>query len=95
MAQLAERAGHPHRAGGSNGRGRSTDGRDDLTRIRGIGKQTQLQLYDAGVTTYEQLAELDEADIPELAERTGLPESKLRNGGWQDGARHRLRERQG
>jgi len=51
------------------------------------------ELWSGAESAFEQLAGLAEDEIPELAERSGLPESKLRNGGWQEGARHRLTER--
>ena len=57
---------------------------DDLTRLAGIGPVFSQRLRDAGITTFSQLAALDEEQI---AEALGWPRSRVE--------RERLRERAG
>ena len=58
---------------------------DDLQEIRGIGPVYEQALRAYGVRTFEQLAEIDAAD---LAEHLGVPVSKVAD--WAQQAKTRL-----
>jgi len=64
----------------------SEDVRDDLTAIKGIGSATQEQLYDAGLTTYAQLAD---ASHDAICDALGADLSADRLTSWQEAARDR------
>ena len=44
-------------------------GRDDLKRIKGIGRQIEAKLNDAGITSYEQIAGWTKGDVAEWSEK--------------------------
>jgi predicted flap endonuclease-1-like 5' DNA nuclease len=60
------------------------DAPDDLTAIKGIGSATQEQLYAAGLTTYQQLAD---ASGDAICEALGADISADRLNAWRDSAR--------
>ncbi len=45
---------------------------DDLTRIEGVGPKYRDILYEAGISTYAQLAVMSEAELVELAQAAGM-----------------------
>ncbi|WP_174537464.1 helix-hairpin-helix domain-containing protein [Micromonospora chalcea] len=49
-----------------------TDAADDFRRIQGIGPKLAAALQDAGIRTYRQLAELDEAALRQTVKAAGL-----------------------
>ncbi|MEV7348835.1 helix-hairpin-helix domain-containing protein [Micromonospora chalcea] len=49
-----------------------TDASDDFRRIQGIGPKLAAALQDAGIRTYRQLAELDEAALRQTVKAAGL-----------------------
>jgi predicted flap endonuclease-1-like 5' DNA nuclease len=62
---------------------------DDLTAIKGIGKVYQSELHDAGIVTYQQLAE---AEPQELQRMLGIGDWQRPNvKSWIEQARHRTR----
>lgn len=56
-----------------------TSSKDDLTKIEGIGPVTQQVLFDAGITTYQQLAETSREQLQSILDkanlRLGVPET--------------------
>jgi predicted flap endonuclease-1-like 5' DNA nuclease len=50
---------------------RSTDHRDELTRLKGVGPKLETMLNELGITRYEQLASLGEGELAALEERLG------------------------
>ncbi|NED53216.1 DUF4332 domain-containing protein, partial [Micromonospora aurantiaca] len=48
------------------------DAADDFRRIQGIGPKLAAALQDAGIRTYRQLAELDEAALRQTVKAAGL-----------------------
>ena len=60
---------------------------DDLQRISGVGPALERQLHAEGITTYRQLAVLDDAAVSELESRRPRLVTRLRRGGWVAQAR--------
>ena len=60
---------------------------DDLQRISGVGPALERQLHAEGITTYRQLAVLDDAAVSELESRRPRLATRLRRGGWVAQAR--------
>ena len=60
---------------------------DELQRISGIGPALERQLRAEGITTFRQLALLDDRAIAELAARRPRLVTRLRRGGWVAQAR--------
>lgn len=60
---------------------------DDLQRISGVGPALERQLHAEGITTYRQVAVLDEAAIGALESRRPRLVTRLRRGGWVAQAR--------
>lgn len=55
---------------------------DDLTKIDGISKMLAAKLKKAGVTTYQQIADMSDADIRALDKKLALHD-KATDGDWQ------------
>lgn len=62
---------------------------DDLTKIKGIGEQTAGKLRDAGIKTYQQIADLNIDEAERLEEATGL-KGHITNFRWRAQARQML-----
>jgi predicted flap endonuclease-1-like 5' DNA nuclease len=60
---------------------------DDLQRISGVGPALERQLHAEGITTYRQLAVLDETAIGALDSRRPRLVTRMRRGGWVAQAR--------
>jgi predicted flap endonuclease-1-like 5' DNA nuclease len=60
---------------------------DDLQRISGVGPALERQLHAEGITTYRQLAVLDETAIGALESRRPRLVTRMRRGGWVAQAR--------
>jgi predicted flap endonuclease-1-like 5' DNA nuclease len=56
--------------------------RDDLKRIRGIGRGLEKKLHAAGITGFAQLAALAPAELANLAVRLGLAASRPQRDRW-------------
>lgn len=56
---------------------RSTDHRDELTRLKGVGPKLAAMLNEEGITRYEQLASLDEAELTALDAKLGNFKGRL------------------
>ncbi len=63
--------------------------KDDLTRIKGIGKQIEARLNELGIFTFEQLSKLTDEDIRELAEVLAFP-GRIERDDWVGQARRLL-----
>lgn len=60
---------------------------DDLQRITGVGPKVEQRLRAEGITTFRDLALLDDAAIADLAARDPRLAGRLRKGGWVAQAR--------
>ena len=56
---------------------RSTDHGDELTRLKGVGPKLAAMLNDQGITRYEQLASMDEAQLAALDAQLGTFKGRL------------------
>lgn len=61
---------------------------DDLSRIKGLGPKLQALLPTLGLTTYAQIAALDDAALDELDGKLGAFAGRPRKDNWMDQARH-------
>lgn len=60
---------------------------DDLLQIRGIGRALQKKLAAAGITRFNQLAEMSPAELANLAVRLGVAASRPQRDRWAEQAR--------
>ena len=70
-------------------------GNDDLTAIWGIGPVIQATLNEAGITTYDQVARLQAADVAHLGDRLGGFLDRIEADDWTGQARRLVEERGG
>lgn len=59
---------------------------DDLSLLSGVGKALVKRLNDAGITSFKQIADLDEAGIKDLDEKANLG-GRIEREEWQEQAR--------
>ncbi len=59
---------------------------DDLTRIKGVGLPTALELKKIGITRFEQVANWSDADVAEISERFGFS-GRIERENWMDQAK--------
>lgn len=89
-ARIAELERHapPITAAGTGGAiaAAASGRRDDLTRIRGIDHPREVQLNDAGIHAYRDLARLDAAGAAALEGRLALPVGTVEREGWREQA---------
>jgi predicted flap endonuclease-1-like 5' DNA nuclease len=64
---------------------------DDLKKIRGIGPALERRLNDSGIRSYQQIAEMSEREIKDVAERISISPAMVARGKWIQQARN-LRE---
>ncbi|HEY6815377.1 MAG TPA: hypothetical protein VI168_07560 [Croceibacterium sp.] len=62
-------------------------GEDDLARIKGLGPKLVEQLHALGVTSYEQIAAWDDADIDRIDAQLGRFQGRIRRDDWPAQAR--------
>ena len=62
-------------------------GSDDLTRIKGVGPKLVQQLHAIGVTSFDQIAAWDDADIDRIDAQLGRFAGRIRRDGWTEQAR--------
>ena len=55
---------------------------DDLTRIKGIGPFIEQQLNDIGITSFQQLAAMDDRNIREVTKAIGFFEGRIKEDDW-------------
>lgn len=65
----------------------TAEGRDDLSRIKGLGSKLQAQLQELGVTSFAQIAAWDEAEIDRIDAQLGRFEGRIRRDNWPEQAR--------
>ncbi len=65
-----------------------TVGDDDLTLIKGIGPKIEAILRQQGITTFRQIAELDEAQVETLGLALGSFRGRIVRDDWVGAARH-------
>jgi len=61
--------------------------KDDLKRIKGIGPVIERTLNSLGITTFKQIAELNEADIQRISEALDTFPGRIERDDWIGGAR--------
>lgn len=69
------------------------DRTDDLTTIKGIGPKIESILHDEGITTFQQIAELDSATIDRLDDVLGAFRGRIERDDWVGSARHLVADR--
>lgn len=62
--------------------------RNDLTRISGIGRSSEIKLNNIGIVGYQQIIEMSQSDFAEMLKGLNLPHHKAAD--WQAQARHLL-----
>lgn len=67
--------------------------KDDLRRIRGIGPALERQLNDLGVTSFQQIALWDDAEIERISAQLGRFRDRIRRDDWVGGAREQYRKK--
>lgn len=70
-------------------------GGDDLTAIKGIGPKIQSILNEHGITTFRQLAELDEEQFERLGDALGAFRGRIERDDWVGAAERMLAESAG
>lgn len=86
IAEL-ERLAHPVAPGTAGAVGAAAAGRrDDLSLIRGIGREHELRLNEAGVHSYRDLATLGDRDAAALEDRLGLASGTIAREHWREQA---------
>ncbi|MGH1541463.1 MAG: hypothetical protein ACRBHB_13630 [Arenicella sp.] len=60
----------------------SSESADDLTRINGIGPKIKGLLNDNGITTFQQIADFDDADIERISQRLGNFSGRIERDEW-------------
>lgn len=78
----------PHFSAGTAGAvGAAASGRrDDLTQIRGIDRDMELRLNDAGISAFRDIARLDRSEEAALEGRLGLEPDRIAREAWSDQA---------
>jgi predicted flap endonuclease-1-like 5' DNA nuclease len=87
IAELERQSGHPVGAGTAGAIGAAAAGnRDDLALIRGIGRDREISLNDAGIYRYRQIEDLSASDAAGLETRLGLKEGTISYEEWREQA---------
>ena len=80
-------AGHPVGPGTAGAIGAAAAGhRDDLALIRGIGRDREISLNDAGLYRYRQIEALSDSDTAALETRLGLKSGTIAYEEWREQA---------
>lgn len=66
--------------------------KDDLKRIFGIGPLTEQALYELGITSYSQLADLKQHDIQRIADALDIVPARIERDDWVGNARRQLED---
>src|SRR3546814_8066330 len=67
-----------------------TEGRDDLSLIRGVGASGEARLHEVSIFSYHQIAELSARDEADLESRLGAPAGTIEREEWRDRKSTRL-----
>jgi predicted flap endonuclease-1-like 5' DNA nuclease len=88
IAELERQAaGHPVGPGTAGAIGAAAAGnRDDLALIRGIGRDREISLNDAGLYRYRQIEALSDSDAAALETRLGLKTGTIAYEEWREQA---------
>ena len=68
------------------------DQRDDLQQIFGIGPMTEKALNELGITSYSQLADLQQHDIQRIANALDIGATRIERDNWVGNARRQLED---
>lgn len=68
-----------------------TGGGDDLTKIKGLGPKAAALLSEQGVTSFERLAKLDDAQVAEIDGKMGAFKGRIDRDRWVAQARYLAR----
>lgn len=60
---------------------------DDLSRIKGVGPKLVTMLHELGITRFEQIAALDEAEIERVDSQLGRFKGRIRRDQWVEQAK--------
>jgi len=69
------------------------DRTDDLKEIKGIGPKIESILHDEGITTFQQIAELDDQTVGRLSDVLGAFRGRIERDDWIGSARELIAER--
>jgi len=61
---------------------KSTEAQDDLKIIKGVGPVLEKKLNEFGITTFRQIAELDQNEIELISEKIGPFPGRIERDGW-------------
>lgn len=88
IAELERQAaGHPVGPGTAGAIGAAAAGnRDDLALIRGVGRDREISLNDAGIYRYRQIESLSDGDAATLESRLGLKSGTIAYEEWREQA---------
>ena len=70
----------------------AVDQRDDLQQIFGIGPMTEKALNELGITSYSQLADLQQHDIQRIADALDIGATRIKRDNWVGNARRQLED---
>ena len=82
-----EKSSAPIHAGTAAAVGGATRGRDDLSRIRGIGQQDEIRLNEAGYHRYSQIASLNAEQEAALETRLAMEPGTIKRENWREQAK--------
>ncbi|HEY0315924.1 MAG TPA: hypothetical protein VGC28_06635 [Sphingomonas sp.] len=87
IAELERQSGHPVGPGTAGAIGAAAAGnRDDLALIRGVGRDREISLNDAGIYRYRQIEALSDGDAATLETRLGLKSGTIAYEEWREQA---------
>jgi predicted flap endonuclease-1-like 5' DNA nuclease len=87
IAELERQGAHPVGAGTAGAISAAAAGnRDDLALIRGIGRDREISLNDAGIYRYRQIEDLSASDAAAMETRLGLKEGTISYEEWREQA---------
>lgn len=64
----------------------AAEGRDDLTRLKGVGPKLAARLEELGVTRFSQIAAWDDGDIDRIDAQLGRFQGRIQRDGWVEQA---------
>ena len=70
----------------------SDTNKDDLQQIKGIGDVMESKLNELGISTFEHISQLSEADIQLIAEKINYSEQRIMKDDWIGQARSKIKK---